>query len=423
MLNIDLKKWMRNPFLKDSFWAVFGNGMGNFLLLIAGIIIARFLGKDIYGEYGMVKTTMFHIAAFASFGLSYTSTKFIAEYKNKNSSYLKSITIATINTTLISSSFFSILMFCFAGTLADFIHAPQLTDAFRFLSVIMIFRALSTVGAGLLAGFKNFKSLGLNNIISGIIMLFLAIPLTYFYGLHGSLIALCISQCTLAALNIIKALTMAFQLNNQSASNFYKKLFSFSVPIELQELSYIICNWGASLIITRYASLGELGIYTACAQWYAIVLFLPSLLQNVVLSYLASSTNDKPTNGNMLHRMLQVNFICAIIPFGIAILASPLITLFYGKTFIGMESTLIILLLATIPTTLANVYVANLLANNRKWTLSILRMSKDALSIISLYFVLLYTDGINASYNYAIINTIVAILFFMNTFIATKKLS
>ena len=47
---------------KDSFWAVFGNGLGYFLLLVAGIVIARFLGKDIYGEYGVVKTTMFHIA-------------------------------------------------------------------------------------------------------------------------------------------------------------------------------------------------------------------------------------------------------------------------------------------------------------------------------------------------------------------------
>ena len=93
------------------------------------------------------------------------------------------------------------------------------------------------------------------------------------------------------------------------------------------------------------------------------------------------------------------------------------------KTFTGTESTLIILLLATIPTTLANVYVANLLANNRKWTLSILRISRDTISILSLYFVLLYTNGINASYNYAIINTIVATLFFINTFIATKKIS
>ena len=59
---------LRNSQLfKDSFWAVFGNGLGNFLLLMAGILIARLLGKDVYGEYGMVKTTMFHMAAFSTF--------------------------------------------------------------------------------------------------------------------------------------------------------------------------------------------------------------------------------------------------------------------------------------------------------------------------------------------------------------------
>ena len=49
-------KLKNNKFFKDSFWAVFGNGMGYALLLLAGIIIARFLGKDLYWEYGFVKT-------------------------------------------------------------------------------------------------------------------------------------------------------------------------------------------------------------------------------------------------------------------------------------------------------------------------------------------------------------------------------
>lgn len=421
MLNIDLKRWMKNPFIKDSFWAVFGNGIGNFLLLMAGIIIARFLGKDVYGEYGMVKTTMFHIAAFASFGLSYTSTKFIAEYKIKDDSCIKSISISAINTTFISSSLFCIIMFVLSGYLAEFIHAKQLESAFKFLSVIMIFRALSTVGAGLLSGFKKFKNLGINNIISGVIMLVLSMPLTYYYGLKGSLVTLCISQFVLALLNILNVLYIVLRLENQRTTKFYRELFSFSVPIELQELSYVISQWGANLIITRYASLGELGIYTACAQWYAIVLFLPSLLQNVILSYLSSSINDQKTNKNMLHLMLRVNFICAIIPFSIAAIASPLIVSFYGITFIGMESTLVILMVATIPTTLANVYVANLLANSRAWLLSVIRISRDAMSIILLYFVLLYTNGENASYNYAVINTLVAVVFFVNLLLSTKK--
>ena len=70
-----------NTFFKDSFWAVVGNGSGYGLLLLAGIIIARLLGKDLYGEYGFIKTTMFQFAAFATLGLGYTATKFIAQYK------------------------------------------------------------------------------------------------------------------------------------------------------------------------------------------------------------------------------------------------------------------------------------------------------------------------------------------------------
>ena len=40
-----------NNLFKDSLWAVMGNGIGNFLMLFSGILIAKFLGKDLYGEY------------------------------------------------------------------------------------------------------------------------------------------------------------------------------------------------------------------------------------------------------------------------------------------------------------------------------------------------------------------------------------
>ncbi|WP_287621585.1 oligosaccharide flippase family protein [Parabacteroides sp.] len=421
MLHKVIEKYKEKPFLKDSFWAVFGNGMGYFLLLMAGIAIARLLGKDVYGEYGMVKTTMFHIAAFSSFGLSYTSTKFIAEYKSRDNTYLKSIVLASVNITLISSLSLSVLMFCYADLLASFIHAPQLMVAFRYLSIITVLRALSTVGAGLLAGFKSFKSLGVNNIISGLIMLVLTIPSTYFYGLQGSLFSLCISQFILAFLNILRVYHIVVALKNQTRQRFYKRLFTFSIPVELQEFSYAICNWGASLLITRYASLGELGIYSACSQWYAIVLFLPSLLHNVVLSYLSGAVGSNTENTNMFKKMLKINFICALIPFAIVALASSLIASFYGQTFAGMQSTLIILILATILATLSNVYVANLLANSRNWILSILRVSRDILSIVSLYFILILTNGEDAASNYAVLNVIVSVLFLVIVLLFSNK--
>ena len=37
--------------------------------MLAGIVIANFLGVDAYGEFGIVKTTMLYIAGFATLGL------------------------------------------------------------------------------------------------------------------------------------------------------------------------------------------------------------------------------------------------------------------------------------------------------------------------------------------------------------------
>jgi len=85
------EKCLNSKLFKDSFWAVFGNGLGNGLMLLAGIIIARFLGKDLYGEYGVVKTTMFYIASFATFGLGFTSTKYIAQFMNEKCEYVRCI--------------------------------------------------------------------------------------------------------------------------------------------------------------------------------------------------------------------------------------------------------------------------------------------------------------------------------------------
>ena len=53
---------------KDSFWALAGSALGKGLSLLAGIAVARFLGKEVYGEYGTIRTTLFYIAIVSTFG-------------------------------------------------------------------------------------------------------------------------------------------------------------------------------------------------------------------------------------------------------------------------------------------------------------------------------------------------------------------
>ena len=53
-----LKRARNSALAKDSFWSVFGNAISMLILMICGIIIARVVGKELYGQYGTVKNLM-----------------------------------------------------------------------------------------------------------------------------------------------------------------------------------------------------------------------------------------------------------------------------------------------------------------------------------------------------------------------------
>lgn len=395
---------------KDSFWAVAGNGFGNVLLLFAGILIARFLGKDVYGIYGIAKSTMFQVACFSTFGLGYSSTKFIAQYATSDTSKLKSIAICAIKITIIFSLIIGILTFCFSGLFATYVNNPDMKNVFRFISVLIVFRSLSTVCAGILAGFKLFKRLAINNIVSGFVMVIISVPLAYHLQLGGAMVALAISQIVLSILNITSVSKIIKSLHEQSDESSTYSLLKFSLPVAIQELSYSIFIWSSNLIMAKYASLGEVGIYSACSQWNAVVLMIPNLLYNVVLSYLSGTSVNKE-HSKLLYRMIVINFICALIPFIIIVILSPIIVSFYGTSFLGMQKVLNILILSTVFYSCANVFYSDLLSINKGWVLCITKTARDVITIIALYVTLTNTNGINAAINYAIINVLSAILF------------
>lgn len=388
--NTIIERLRQSRFAKDSFWSVFGNGLGNALLLLAGIIIARLLGKDLYGEYGMVKTTMFYLAAFSTFGLGYTSTKFIAESISKQDNNSTAIARSSMGITLVSSVALCLLLCIFSHPLANFINTPQLAQAFQFLGIIMVLKAINTTQTGLLAGYKSFKEIGVISIISGLTLLLTCVPLTYLWSVKGSLLALILSQVALCIGNLI-AIKKAQLSRDVVKTSYVKRLLKFSLPVAIQEFTYMVCNWGSMLLITRYASVGEVGIYTAATQWGSVILMIPSLLQNVFLSYLSSLSSEQNQHNRMLTRMILINLVCTAIPFIIILLLSGFICSFYGPTFSGLRIVLIVYSFSTIFMCLNNVLQADLLAQGHNWLLLALRTSRDIIIIVSLFIVLRLT--------------------------------
>lgn len=399
-------------FFRDSTWAVGGNGMGYGLLLLAGVLIARLLGKEVYGEYGFVKTTMFQFAAFSTLGLGYTSTKFVAEYRARACGEIRGVIRASMDITLAISVAIALLLFVFARPLAEWLAAPTLCMAFQALGAIIVLRAVGTTQAGILAGFGDFRKLAYINTSSGVFMVTACVPLTWLWGLRGSLAALALSQVLVTVLGQLAIRQQIRLLPTGKQTRYVWRLTRFSVPVAMQELTYALARWGGMLLITRLSSLGEVGIYTACEMWGSVILFAPSLLSNVMLSHLSYHADDARMQKRGVNIMLAVNLTCTLIPFVGVYLFTPFIVTMYGPTFAGMETVLRLLIFTTIFSCCSNVLSSELIAQGCTWVLFSIRCSRDVLTVAVGYLLISSHGGQRAAYDFAVCTLSMAVLFF-----------
>lgn len=387
---MNLRKITDSALARDSFWAVAGNGLGNAFLLLAGIFIARCLGKDLYGEYGVVKTTMMYSAAFATFGLGITSTKFLSEYLQRQKEYALCIIRDSLRITLVFSLFIALLILAAAPWLSNYLNRPSLALAFRMLSGIIVFKALVTTQQGILSGLHAFRAMGINNILAGVGMLVLSVPLSYWFGLRGALGALMASQVIAFVLNFFSIRHCRSALANERPSerSFVRELVSFSFPIALQESSFTICSWLGIMFLTRYATVGDVGVFTASLQWNVIIMLIPTLLSNVVLAHLSGTTHNRAVHQTTMRRMLLVNVVCAVLPFAVVYPLSGFISQMYGSGFDEMTAVLRILLLDALLFSITTVFKSEYIAQGHNWLLFAVRAIKDVLLVVLAYVLL-----------------------------------
>lgn len=383
----------QSQLFKDSFWALVGSAMGKGLSLIAGIAVARFLGSELYGEYGTIKNTLMMIAIFSSLGLGYSATKFIAESRTSNDHkrILDTHKIAT-TITYIMSGFIALLLIIGAQQVAIWLEAPHLTSALRLSAIAIIFNAVNTTQTGELSGFGAYKELAKNNTIAGVFTFLASVLLTYFYGFNGAIVALILSLVFNAVLNRItigRCIVVKDKAGKVDKA-YTKEIVKFSIPIALQESLYSITHWCNILILVKLADYTEIGLSSAAGQWMAVILFIPGALRNVALTHLSSSNNDRDRNKTILYRLLAINFVSTFIPFIVILALSGWITSWYGESFSGLQAVLNVCVFTAVVNSLTNVMTQEFMAHGKNWFLLYSRLIRDIGILVTLYFAIIH---------------------------------
>jgi O-antigen/teichoic acid export membrane protein len=128
---------------RGASWIIFGAVLSKFLLLIGSICVARILGQSVYGELGILRSTMSSFAMLASMGLGITATKFIGENLQRDKFNIGGIIAFTIRMAVILSLIISILLIIFSEKILLMIEAPHLKSELIISSIILFFIAMN----------------------------------------------------------------------------------------------------------------------------------------------------------------------------------------------------------------------------------------------------------------------------------------
>lgn len=75
---------IQKRFTIGTLWTLIGSVFASALSVAVSIMVAREMGKQIYGEFGVIQSTITMFQTFAGFGLGVTATRYVAEFKTKD---------------------------------------------------------------------------------------------------------------------------------------------------------------------------------------------------------------------------------------------------------------------------------------------------------------------------------------------------
>ena len=325
--------------LKNIAWAICGKIFSLLSILVVGIIVARYLGKEQYGIMNYVISIVAIFQVFADFGLDFIQIR--EESKNP---HLRDRIIGTVYGLKL---FFAILTL-----LAIYITVSIFIDEVSIRSYIMLY-ALSIIMNTTWVSRNHFTSIVWNeyvvkteilrNVIGMVIkvgLVLLHLPLIWF-------ICSLLFDSFLLATGYLVSYTK--KIDSIRKWSFDKTLAFYMIrqafPLLLSSAAIIVYNKIDQVMIGDMIDKANLGIYSVAIRFTELLVFVPTIIAQTISPMLVEMHKTDAARYEECSRIF-VNVtvsLCIILALVTSLLSYPIVYVTFGKAYIGAASVLSIL--------------------------------------------------------------------------------
>jgi len=366
---------LRFRFQHGISWNVVGAIINNGANFLTNVAIANLLGRELFGGYGMVQSTLTTFVGIAQAAGGITATRYVSEFRATNKERAGRILGLCAATTAITGLVCTCLILSCTPWLArTTLHASFLIRPLQIGAAVIFFTVVNAYQMGALAGLESYREWAIANGLQGPVQLGICGLLTWRWGLQGAVTGL---LATAAIRWLILHIALRREANKQGINVNYSGLwqervilFRFALPAALSSLSAAPAIWlGNTFLIHQVRGYSQLALFSAALNLKNVVLFLPMLMNNVGTSLL--NNHRDPTNRLQYRKIFWTNAtLTASAVLGGAVvvgLGRNYLLRLYGKTFPEGREILLVLLCAAIVETVAMSFYQVIQSEEKMW--------------------------------------------------------
>lgn len=332
-------------------WVLVGTCISQVFTLAAGIVVARWLGSEQYGRFGIIQSTIAAIGVFAGLGLGLTAAKYVSEFLEASPERAGRIASMCIVSSVAAGMLIMVAVLFGAGLLAEkSLNDSRMSAYLRLASVLPLLNAVIGVQSGILAGMEAFRDVAITSVYRGTASLPLLLCGVHFGGLTGAVVALIATAVVGVICNQV-ALRKYHLFRYDGIFSERRILWKFSVPAVLSGAMVGPVMWLGNMILAKQTNgYAQLGLFTAAYQWRTAVTFLPAILAQTTLPILSQiyGTGDVRRFCKVLGVNITITLSISTLAAIMIMAGKPIIIRAYGHGYETISDVMILMLIATV---------------------------------------------------------------------------
>lgn len=308
--------------------------------VLAGVIIARWLGADGIGQLAVINVAVATIVQLGSFGLPSSNTYFIAQDHAR-------LRAAAINSLIVALGIGTILALALSAIASLrpewFGHVP--TQIIRVAAFSIPFQLITLIGLNILLAVGKVRQFNVLDLIGQSFVLINAVFVSRIIQADlGTLVlwntGASVLVSIVVAVSLVKSGLSLPQSRWRADLALLRRMITYGLKFHVSILAGIIIIRADLLVVNHFRGAAEAGVYSVASQFALLLMLLPSVIATLLFPRITAEQDARgETTCSVTRYATLIMFLCCL---G-AVPLSLLLPLVYGSDF--TDSTLLLWIL------------------------------------------------------------------------------